>query len=188
MEETALLAGLRARDTAVIEVFWLEYFEKLYPICAYILGDGPDALDATVDILADFVEVHSLRLSKPEALYAYLRLMCIRRGLRLRERRQKTVTSHDVDLFPSDSGEERIVTMRLLMPILETCLETMTPKAQQALRLKYGKQISNERIGRYLGGSKQYIGRLIRDALKALRDCIERKETNSEASQRRGIS
>ena len=37
------------------------------------------------------------------------------------------------------------------------------------------KELSNEQIGRSIGGSKQYIGRLIRNSLEALRICIETK-------------
>ncbi len=175
MEDVILVAGLRARDSKAIEAFWQDYFEELYPICAYILGDGPDALDTTVDLMVDFVDTRVQRLSKPEALYSYLRLMAVRRSIRFRDRRYKTVALDEANQEGSDSSPEEKVSAHLLMPILEKCLETLSPKAQKTLRLKYKKKISNEKIGRHLGGSKQYIGRLINSSLKALRLCIESK-------------
>jgi RNA polymerase sigma factor (sigma-70 family) len=188
VEDATLASGLMARDDAVIEIFWRVYFEKLYPICAYILGDGPDALDATVDLMVDFIESHVDRLAKPESLYSYLRLMAVRRSLRLRDRRQKTIEFKEGDHAGVNSSMEEVVWAGQLMPLLDECLGSVTLKAQKALRLKYGNKISNEQIGRHIGGSKQYIGRLIRDALKALRLCIEHKGTNEDPAQSGGAS
>jgi DNA-directed RNA polymerase specialized sigma24 family protein len=57
---------------------------------------------------------------------------------------------------------------------LDRCLTHLTDKARQVLRLKYTEQWTNEHIGQIVGGSKQYIGRLIRQSLELLRSCIEK--------------
>ena len=187
MEDAILAAGLKARDDAAMEFFWREYFKKLYPICAHILGDGPDALDTTVDLMVDFIETNVYRLSKPSALYSYLRLTAVRRSVRIRDRRGKTEALNANEHVSQTSSAEEHVWTGELMPLLEQCQGAVTKKAQTALRLKYGNDMPNEQIGRCLGGSKQYIGRLIRDSLKALRHCIEHKWKRAHAISFRGV-
>ena len=104
----------------------------------------------------------------------YLRLAATRRALRRRQGAGK----HDeleADQMPDDDARapDRVAGVKLLLPRLEGCLEGLTPKAQQVLKLRFGSEMTNERIGELVGGSKQYIGRLIKESADKLRDCLE---------------
>ena len=174
MDDIAIVAGLKDRDKTAIEWFWRDYYDRIYPICAFILGHGPDAVDMTVDVLVDFIEKYAGNLSNPKALFIFLRQMAVRRSLRLRDRQHRTTPfESDVDVGNEATPEEK-AELNLLMPYLNYCIEKMTPKAQAALRLKYTRKISNEQIGHLIGGSKSYIGRLLTNAREALRKCIEK--------------
>jgi RNA polymerase sigma factor (sigma-70 family) len=90
-----------------------------------------------------------------------------------------TQVSADMDAFLAEAcgSVEESAWARALLPRLEDCLGELSPKAQRVLRLRYRKELTNERIGSLVGGSKQYIGRLIRQSLRALRKCLERGRT-----------
>ena len=79
---------------------------------------------------------------------------------------------------------EEMAHWQALAPFLDGCLEKLTPKARQALRLKYGQQMNNVKIGQMLGGSKQYISRLVIDCLHALRRCIESAAKREKEKER----
>lgn len=70
---------------------------------------------------------------------------------------------------------ERSPETSVLLPSLDECLDGLKPKAREVIRLKYGEDFANERIGGLVGGSKQYIGKLLRQSLAKLRECLERK-------------
>jgi RNA polymerase sigma factor (sigma-70 family) len=72
-----------------------------------------------------------------------------------------------------------------MLPRLEECLEKLTPKARQVLALRYGAEHTNEQIGSLLGGSKQYIGRLIAQCLEKLRRCLEQQTSKRRAQTTR---
>ena len=184
MADENIMAGLRRRDKGAFEEFWNRYYHRIYPICAVILGSGPDAVDMTVDILVDFVEKHADKLTTPRALYAFLRQMAVRRSIRLRDKRDKvTAIERDSQVGREDeSTPEEEAELNQLMPLLAECLDRMTPKAQATLRMKYSNKISNEEIGRMVGGSKSYIGRVLKTAREALRKCIEKKAADASLS------
>lgn len=174
MDDIKLFNGLRQRDTAAQQQFWKVYWPKTYAICVRILGKNSDATDLAVDLLTDFIDRRVLDLKAPGAMNAYLRLMAIRRSVDLRQKRSLS-TGLDFDI--KDTGAttpEEQAELVTLMPRLNNCLSKLTEKAQQTLRLKYTEQWTNEHIGTIVGGSKQYIGRLIRKSLESLKTCIER--------------
>ena len=173
LDEIAMVAGLKSGENEARVAFWQNYWDVAYPICSRMLGGGADATDTAVDLLADFMEHFVHRLEDPKALRSYVRLMAIRRSQETIRRQQKSVR---LGFDPEDearvSAEER-AHWQALAPFLEGCLGKLTPRARQALRLKYGHHLNNVTIGRQLGTSKQYISRLVIDCLQALRKCIE---------------
>ncbi len=172
--DAGLVEGLKSGDTRVQEEFWKRYWSEVYAICAHILGSGPDATDVAVDLLLDFMTDYVQRLSHPRALRSYLRLMSVRRSLRFRGVRDKNVSTDFENLVDADEpSPEDAVGSAMMMPRLNGCLEELTPKAQQVIRLRFGRQMTNEKIGGLVGGSKQYIGRLLRSSLELLRKCLE---------------
>ena len=172
MNDFELVSGLRCNDSLAQKVFWDIYCPKLYGICNRILHNGPDAMDLTVDLLTDFMAKRVHDIDDPKAMGGYLRLMAIRRSLDQKEKRGKSTTlDFDVSDNCARTPEDEAV-YSTLMPKLSHCLDNLTDKAKQTLRLKYTEQWSNERIGEIVGGSRQYIGRLIRQSLSVLKTCI----------------
>ncbi len=173
MDDTALVAGLKAGDGEARVEFWRTYWDTAYPICARMLGSTAEATDTAVDLLIDFMEEFVHRLDEPRALRAYIRLTAVRRAQEVIRRRQKTV---HLEFEPADEGAasaEEIAHWQALSPFLDGCLDKLTPRAQHALSLKYGQHLNNAKIGRMMGTSKQYISRLVLDCLRTLRRCIE---------------
>ncbi|MCP4675518.1 MAG: sigma-70 family RNA polymerase sigma factor [Deltaproteobacteria bacterium] len=172
---TGLVEGLKSGEVRAQEDFWKLYWPETYAICAHILGNGPNATDVAVDLLSDFITKHVHQLSHPKAHRSYLRVMAMRRSLRFRENLGKHVPT-DMDSLQLDSDElnpEEAAHVAALMPRLDECLGELTTKAQQAIRLRYDRQMTNEKIGGLVGGSKQYVGRLLRRSLELLRKCLE---------------
>lgn len=169
-----IIQGLKSGDDKAQADFWQLFMPKLLPLATRMLGNDVDALDMTVDALTDFMTKYVHQLSTAEAAYAYLRFMIVRRSIDLKKKRAKAVPL-DFDVHDTNSmTPEEAAGWRSMMPQLNRCLERLTPKAKLALRLKYGRQLTNEKIGQLLGGSKQYMGRLIGHSLEALRRCIEK--------------
>lgn len=173
MDDVELAEGLKAGSTEAQLELWRKYWDAVYPICARILKNPADGTDVAVDLLTDFMNHHVKQLNKPEALSAYLRLMAIRRAMSYRERYAKMAPLNYDPKDHNGTDPEEIAHWRALAPRLRACLNELTPKARQALRLRYGQQQNNVEIGRRLVGSKQYIGRLIKQSLASLKRCIE---------------
>jgi RNA polymerase sigma factor (sigma-70 family) len=174
MDDQSLLTGLQQQNSACQLQFWNHYWTKVYAICVRILGKGPDATDLAVDLLTEFMDTRVQFVEKASSMGAYLRLMTVRRALDHKKKRARmSELTFDINDNTTASPEDRAA-VTILMPRLEYCLPRLTEKAQQALRLKYTEQWSNERIGSFIGGSRQYISRLVRQSLSLLRSCIEK--------------
>jgi RNA polymerase sigma factor (sigma-70 family) len=186
LNDEAIVIGLRKHDKEAITFFWRIYYDKVYPICAFILGQGPDAGDMTVDILVDFIEKRVDNLASPKALYSFLRHTAVRRSIRFRDRRNKLSHVESDEHVSGEASPEEKAELNMLMPFLQQCLDKMTPKARTTLRLKYTKKISNEQIGEIVGGSKSYIGRILKQGEKTLRRCIEKKVKEAAMYERAG--
>ena len=177
MEAAALIVALKAGDESAQQRFWEERWAGVYAICASILGPGPQAAEVAQDALTDFIFDAVHRLQRPEAGQAYLKLMAARRARR-RSASIRTRLAGDAELDSLadgriEGGPEAAAGLALLRPKLVECLGLLRPKARRVMQLKYGAEMANERIGELVGGSKQYIGRLIKDSLARLRECLE---------------
>jgi RNA polymerase sigma factor (sigma-70 family) len=164
------LERLGADDEEAQGLFWKEHWGEVYGICYRILQKKLLANETAVDILTDFMLECAHRLKYPGAVKSYLRLMAIRRSVRIKERLGQTEPLSMVPPVPS--GLEDRAHYQSLMPRLDECLSRLSPKAQKAIRLRFCDELTQERIGGLLGGSKQYIGKLITKSLKFLRECM----------------
>ena len=165
---------LQAGDDAARQEFWNNGFNAVLGVCSRVMGKGPAAVDITTDLLNDFVFHYVNQLSHPGGAWAYLKLMAVRRSVRERQRVLKGEEYEDQRICsPTNTAINE--DMALLRPELNDCLDTLTPKAQSVIRLKYRQGLPNEQIGRAVGGSKQYIGRLLKQSLVLLRECLQRK-------------
>ena len=167
------IAALQAGDRQAQAAFWAEQLPRVRALCARVLGRGPDAEELAQDVLTEFVFERAPRLERPEAAYAYLKLMALRRAQRYRERRRELPEEElpvPVDGDALDAIERRGEAAALGR--LGECLGRLTEKARKVLQLRYGSELTNEHIGELVGGSKQYIGKLLRKSLEALRSCL----------------
>lgn len=173
MTDDELIYELRRNNSVAQKRFWDTYYPKIYGICNHILHNGPDAMDLTVDLLTDFMAERVHDIDEPKAMGGYLRLMAVRRALDQKVKRQQAAPLDYYNLVDRTTAtpEEQAIYSNL-MPRLSECLDQLTDKAKQTLRLKFVEQWSNERIGDIVGGSRQYIGRLIRQSLSLLKTCI----------------
>lgn len=172
--EAEMVTRLQRGDREARQTFWQETFGPVLSVCSRVLGGGPVAVDVTTDLLNDFMFRYVENLARPQGAWSYLKLMAVRRSVR---ERQRMINREQFDEgkgkaihAPQDSADDV-----LLLPKLDDCLSLLTPKAQSAVRLKYRQGFSNEKIGETVGGSKQYIGRLMKQSLAALKECLERK-------------
>jgi len=165
---------LKQGESAAQSQVYSDCFGEMYGVCRRILGDGPDAMDTAVDVLSDFIFVYAKKLKRAEGMRSYLRLMAVRRSLRVRDRRNSASSGPLERMSAEGQDPEEQAHQTLLQPRLEECLQTLTPKAQQVIRLRFGHEMTNEKIGGLVGGSKQYIGKLISNCLKMLQKCLKR--------------
>lgn len=173
--DEAELARLKARDPAAQARFYRLFKERVQAIAARVLGSGPDAADVATDVIGDFLFQYVDGVESPRAVTTYLKLMATRRSLRwLRRGERSEEVSEDVADGDAPTGEQAIWVGQM-MPRLDGCLEGLTPKAREVLKLRFSTDLTNEVIGDILGGSKQYIGRLIKESTEKLRTCLERK-------------
>lgn len=174
--EAVDLDALQRGDASAQERFWRLFWDRVYASCARVLGHGADASDLATDVLHDFLFTYVHSVTHARAVPSYLRLMATRRALR-RRRGAERHHAGALDALPdvdAPSADHRAGT-ELLLPRLADCLETLTPKAQQVLKLRFTGELTTERIGQLVGGSKQYIGKLIRQSTERLRACLEHK-------------
>lgn len=174
------LGRLKAREPAAQARFYKAYKERVQAICARVLGNGPDAADVATDVIGDFLFQYVDGVESPRAVTTYLKLMGTRRSLRWLRRGDRADEVNEET--PDGEGEERSdaqadqrIWVQQMTPKLGGCLDGLTPKAREVLRLRFSTDLTNEVIGEMLGGSKQYIGRLIKESTEKLKACLERK-------------
>jgi RNA polymerase sigma factor (sigma-70 family) len=176
IDEENLVTELRCGNAAAQREFWKARRPEVYAVCAHVLGTGADAEDVADEVLIDFVFLHVRRLKNPRVVGSYLRVMAVRRAIKFRQTRSRfsELVGDHVD---GDSGNvEQQVVIRTALPKLERCLAVLTPKARRVLRLRFELELTNEHIGHLVGGSKQYIGRLLKRSLELLKGCMDSAE------------
>ncbi len=171
------LAGLKARDPKIQAETWRAVFPRLVAVCAAVLGDRARGEEMAQDVWIDFAYNHVDRVRHARAVYPYLRLMAVRRARRAAARRarfRREGEPPEAVGMPDERGLLGALDARLRADRLAECLDTLTPRARQMLRLRIHREDSLSAIGRAFGVSKQAVDKAIRKALSALRACLER--------------
>ena len=180
--DEAELALLKARDPHAQARFFRGHRPRVEALCARVLGHGADALEISTDVLGDFLFRYVDGVESPRAVSTYLKLMATRRSLRwVRTRGRSDEVQEDdggaLELGPREpAGNQPIdqaIWARQMMPRLDGCMGQLTPKAREVLKMRFSTELTNESIGDIVGGSKQYIGRLIKESTDKLRKCLE---------------
>ncbi len=161
------------RDPATLRRFWERERPVVFGICARVLGNGADASDVADAVMVDFMFDCVKRLASARTMEAYVRLMAARRAIRRRDRVAKSVRPEvDSQVDESRGDPDQSIHLQNATSALEQCLQKLRPKAQEALRLRYAGDLTQTEIGAIVGGSKQYIGRLLSQSIEKLRACL----------------
>lgn len=167
------LTDVAAQNPQAQAEFFRTNWDWVYATALRILRNPVDANDVTSDVLTTFLFQRVQQLTDPERALGYLKVMTVRRALRFRQKRGIVVEPNNEAADPTIPIDMEAAGLReLLRPRLQHCLGGLTQKAQQALHLKFGGSLPNERIGELMGVSKQYIGRVITESIAALRRCL----------------
>lgn len=171
------LARLKARDPRAQARFYAAHRARVEAMCARVVGAGAGAGELATDILGDFLFQYVDGVESPRAVHTYLKLMATRRSLRwVRKGSRAEEVSEDLAVDDPHAATDQAIWTEELAPRLTTCLERLTPKAREVLQLRFGTELTNEAIGGLLGGSKQYIGRLIKESTEKLKKCLDAKD------------
>lgn len=181
-EPKTTLDLLKEGDPTAQREFWRQQHEIIFRICEKVLRDPAEAADVADEVLVEFLFRWVHRVETGGALVHYLKLMAVRRALRRKKRRGLWLADDPTEAAIDESArDEDRALAKLIFPRIEGCLPQLTSKARQALRLRFAVELTNEAIGDLIGGSKQYIGRLLTQSLEVLRRCVESR-AGQEAS------
>ncbi|MEZ4433740.1 MAG: sigma-70 family RNA polymerase sigma factor [bacterium] len=173
MDDESILDALRAGDPAAVRALRARYRGRLVAVVAQICGDLGVAEEMSEDILSDFVVDHAPGLRAAGAMGGYLRLMAVRRAVRHRDRGRRHVALGD-----EVAGEAPALEAALDAPArharLADCVAELPVRTQRMLRLRFGGEASLGEVGAALGLSKQFVARVVGDALARLRRCLLR--------------
>lgn len=168
-----LLVGLQSRDADAIAL----YIEWMRPrLVRRFEAKGVGAADAqcmTQDVLLGFVWRYADRIRHPQAMDAYLRLMCATRLRRLRRDQSRQVdlagplpaAPLDAALPEPGSGMDR--------RRLADCLDRLTARVRGRLQKHFHFGLGYAAIGRTEGCTGQAVRQSIVAGLSTLRACME---------------
>lgn len=143
-----------------------------------VLGcDAPTADDLTQETFLALLRQTEFRHTDPAATAAYLRRTAHNFYVSWLRRRKPTQPLHEVEAgnlvwgewTRGDDHQEK------LLQALRECLQELTPRAQQALRLRFEDQTARTSIGESLGITEHGAKNLMQRAKQQLRECIQAK-------------
>jgi RNA polymerase sigma factor (sigma-70 family) len=174
----SLLERLKARDPVAQEELYRDRRASLEMVARSVLACPADASALVGDVFTDFLFQYVDTIRDEPAIFAYLKMMIVRRARRQNEHRQR---HDDLDLYQGgtagnqDAADE--IDGRIWSTWLTTCLEHLSEKARRLLRLHYGHEFSLDDIGSQVGVSKQAVSKAIQKSLGLLRNCLEDKRS-----------
>lgn len=175
-DRAEILGRLQQRERAAQEQVWRVERPRLLRVAGPILG-SPDLCESCVaDVFCDFFfhYVDSVRSSR--AIPAYLKIMTLRRARRQAARASRSLEVDPERLVAEGSEDASAQADRsIFLRGLEACLETLTGRARQMVKLHYGLELSYAAVAEQLGVSKQAVGKAVLKSLDALRQCLEQR-------------
>jgi RNA polymerase sigma factor (sigma-70 family) len=132
---------------------------------------GPDAAESLVhDAFCDFFFRYVDGLESPRAIPAYLKMMVVRRSMRAEARAAQHEPLEDRASAGDPEGD---LDERRAMDRLARCLDRLTVRAREVVKLHFGHDLSLADIGARDARSKQAVHKQLQKALTALRACVE---------------
>jgi RNA polymerase sigma-70 factor (ECF subfamily) len=159
-----------------------EYEGPLVRYAARIVGD----LDRARDVVQDtFLRLCSADREKVEdRLAAWLFTVCRNRALDVykKEHRMNPTSDSALEVFestlpsPAEVAEREEAKSQVFL-----ALETLPPRQQEVLRLKFQEDLSYKEISEVTGNTVSYVGVLIHTALKNIRESLHKQPGLAEA-------
>lgn len=165
-----LLARLRARDPQAQAEVERALGPRLRRLAKAQLD--PSAAEGLVhDAFSDFFFRHVDGLESARAIPAYLQMTVIRRSRRAAERAARHEPLTEAAAEAPDV--EETVQARRERARLAACLDRLTLRAREIVKLHYGHGLPLADIGARQARSKQAVHKALGKALDALRACVE---------------
>ena len=153
----------------------VEHQSDLWRYIKYLGATGAEADDLVQETFLSVARRPFQQRSR-ESSAAYLRTVIRRKLLMLRRQQRREIETTDLEAAESvwadmtGNGESSD-----LLASLSICLDQLTPRATEALRLFYTDGQSRETVASRLGMKPDGIKTLLRRTRDTLRECIERK-------------
>ena len=153
----------------------VEHQSDLWRYVKYLGATGSEADDLVQETFLS-VARQPFQQRNRESTAAYLRTVIRRKLLMLRRQQKREIDTTELEAAESvwagmtgkgDSSD--------LLAALNMCLDHLTPRASEALRLFYTDGQSREVIASRLGMKQDGIKTLLRRTRDRLKECIERK-------------
>lgn len=163
-----------------------DYQAPLVRYAAHITGD----LELARDVVQDtFLRLWKQKKQRVEGhLAQWLFTVCRNRALDVlrKEKRMKTMTG-TLNLEPASSapGPAQLLERRETMNHVLLALESLPPREQEVLRLKFQNGLSYREIAATVGISVGNVGYLIHTAVKKVRAELERRSQPAAAASRK---
>jgi RNA polymerase sigma-B factor len=91
-------------------------------------------------------------------------------------------TGEDVTLADSIGARDPDIERAEIRVMLDDALEVLSERDREVLRLRFTEDLTQTEISRVVGVSQMQVSRIIRQALRALRDDIERTGRRTDAA------
>jgi RNA polymerase sigma-70 factor (ECF subfamily) len=143
-----------------------------------LLGcDSATADDLTQETFLALMRQEAFEYANPAATASYLRRIAHNLYVSFLRRRKLTKGLDEVEARDAlwDQWTENDEDQALMFAALRECLEKLTPRAQQALKLRFQSQSSRTSIGESLGITEHGAKNLMQRAKQQLRECIQEK-------------
>lgn len=175
-----LLRRLKNREAGAQLALKQELFERVHQVCRHMLPDETSASQVAEDLWHDFLDTHVDKVQHGRAIASYLRMTTVRHCSRLREwqvRHQEFDEQRQHSALPTqeDATIGNIDTARHLTRLAD-CMKLLNSRPRRFLRLRFFHGMTLESVGKKVGVSKQYAGRIIHQSLSTLKTCLEQTD------------
>jgi len=168
-----ILDSLKRRDASAQRKARSALFPAVRAVCGRMLNDPMLAEHTAEDIWTEFLFQHVDRVRSARGVLRYLRLTTVRRCARVREVSARYIDESTIAERISDAPDAiELVASKQQQQRLMSCLQRLTGKVRAVLRMRFAEEMTQEAIGQQTGASKQYVGRVLKQALNRLRRCM----------------
>jgi RNA polymerase sigma-70 factor, ECF subfamily len=172
---TALLPGCQRGETAAVEALYDLYADRLYRYLLARVGDADAAADLTTELFVRVIKhVGGFRLNprRPAAsLSAWLYRIAANLAAdyhRQQRRAPEVGLSEDLPLPSRVASPHRVAEEREAMAGLSRALESLSEDQRLVIIGKFGEEMSNAEVARWLGKTEGAVKSLQHRALRAL--------------------